>query len=304
MTVLFTKTVYDTSVGHLYEHIFVDTLTRHLRSAGFFSYVDYHLSAKTLHKGLVTLEVEVYNNSLIEVIDTFLKEPLSIHSDQINGGLLQILAEFSSDIEYLNKDALDERLAEYNKAPWVKGGHSTTPKGNTIVQPSIIYEELNSRAPNTIEQTLTVDTDKLPKHLWPLSLIVTKALRNNLIEDITASVFCFSYKDTYTMTGDQLVDTNFYRIDKRQASSITIEHKVASRLIQEIKRKGFIERLGESLRTARKDSPEYPVVGEITAKLHMNVADDIWKETATSENIRKILELIRVDFKFKETKLP
>lgn len=299
MTMIFSKPIHDTSVGHLYEHIFVDLLVEHLRSKGLFSYVDYDLSAKTYHEGSVTLEDDIYNDAVAELVGSFIKTPISIDSDLINGGLLQITAELTSDIEHMNDEAIISRLDEYNKSPWEKG-RVALPANWKMAEPAIRYAKLDDEAFGIIEQIITVNVAKLPKNLWPLCLVVSKALRNNLIEDIVASIFCFSYEDSFTVTNDKLVDTNFYRVDKRQASAITVEHEVSSKLMGTARENGFAQRLGNSLRNARKDSSEYPVEDEILAKLSMSTTEDTWGLTATEDNILGMLKLTNVEFNFRE----
>lgn len=298
MTILFSKPTHNTSVAHLYEHIFVDLLTQYLRSKGLFSYVDYDLSAKTYHEGSVVLEIDVYNDAATELIDSYIKTPIAINSDLINGGLLQIMAESSSDILYMNDEAVMASLNEYNTSPWEKG-RVALPANWEMQEPAIQYVKLDDEAFGVVEQTITINAAKLPKNLWPLCLVVGKALRNNLIEDITAGTFCFSYEDSFIVDGNKLVDTNFYRVDKRQASAITVEYEIASKLVGMARENGFAQRLGNSLRNAPKDSFAYPVEDEILAKLGMNTTEETWRLTATDENILRIVELVNVEFRFR-----
>lgn len=57
-------------LGHLYEHIFCDHLETFLHNQGVFQYVDYTLSGKTYHGGLIYIEVVFYNEHSAQYIDT------------------------------------------------------------------------------------------------------------------------------------------------------------------------------------------------------------------------------------------
>lgn len=298
-TLSFSKPVQDLAVGHLYEHIYCDAFTEYLRSNNLFSYVDYYLNAKTYHEGYVVLEIDVYNDDALELIELFIKTPISINSDLINGGLLQIMAEFTSDIKYMNEDLLDSRLEEYSKSSWKKG-HIEMPNNWKVLEPAIEYDNADESIFGIIEQTITVRSIELPSGLWPLYLVVSKALRNNLIEDITANAFCFSYADVFNVTKGSLADTNFYRVDKRQASAITIEREISSNLLRQVAGNGFTERLGASLRNAKEGSFDYPVTDEVKAKMDIDITGNVWGQIATDENIRRIIELVHIDFAFKD----
>lgn len=293
---LFSKFVDDISVGHLYEHIFCDLLADFLRSRGKLSYVDYSLSARTYHDGRVVIELDIYTKKTAELIKEFISSEIEITKDLINGGLLQIMAELKSDVTGIESDRLEDRLDKYNKTPWENG--EATPNNWILVNPAIEYEKTKENQFGVIEQFISISKSDLSESLWPLYLIVSKAIRSNLVEDITSASFCFTYENDF-INRNELIDINRYRVDKRQSHEITHEYEIASNFIKMANESSFSERLSDSLINAKPGSVDYPAPEEIQVKLGISIADDFWIKAATSENIQYIINSLRIDFSFK-----
>lgn len=294
--ILLTKIVKDVSVGHLYEHIFVDYVTDALRAAGLFAYVDYHIDAKTYHSGVVTIEFEPYTDEASEWVGKLVATRLRLDSNVINGALLQIMAELEQDVIFIDDDLVLERLSTLDSSEWKYGAMDSV--GRALVTDAIIYGPSSEQELGTVVQTVLINRESVPDELLPLALIVMKAIRSNLQEDISRESYCFTYEDMFRLDDAHAQDVNRYRIDARQATAISDEPDVAARLLKLARSGDFARRLAKSIQNASPDAPEYPNADEIYAKTHIRIDTDTWKTLAREENIASILDSVFVSFAY------
>lgn len=300
MQYVISKPIHSIGAGHIYEHIFVDALTQHLREAGFFSYVDYDIDAKTFHSGSVLIDIQLYNDETNTIVKEFIASysNANISDDDIDGALLQLMAEFKADITHLEHSKLRQQIGLVAESPWVLGKWS--PPTHWELDDEAISFNVNSvQETKTLTQEIRINRKGIDSSLEPLAIIVCKAVRNNLIEDITAQTYCFTHDDRFEVTDEELADTNVYLVDSRQSSKITIEPDISSTFLEKALHGNFAERLANSLKNADINSDDYPVMNELESKLNKPVALNVWQDTATAENISKILGLLYISFSIK-----
>lgn len=297
------KPVHAVEAGHIYEHIFVDSLTQHLRSAGFFSYVDYEIDAKTMHAGMVVINMQLFNEDLEAVIngyiDAYSRDDIS--EDSINGALLQIMAEYGEDIAEIDDNRLRAQIDSIAETKW-NMADTPLPEDWTFDVEAISFHTSPSHTFNEIHQRITLEKAKIDTSLEPLALIVCKAVRSNLIEDITAQTYSFTHHDSFTATDTTLVDSNVYIVDARQSTSIGDEPDITKAFFENARSHGFAKRLARTLSTAEVNSVAYPIVEELTEKLHRPIPITVWKDTATEEAVQHILDSLSVTFEMKSHK--
>lgn len=299
---VYDKRVADTAVAHLYEHIVCDHITQALRSRGLFSYVDYTLIARTYSSGTVTVEFTQYQPSIAKIINTLVNDRIIFNADIINAALLQIMAELNSDITALDEEAVMRELELCNEMEWrVRTSRDDIAYSNSTEPNLIQYTPVSESLFGIIEQKIILAKNAIDEDLYPLFLVVAKALRSNLQEDIASHSFCFTYEDEFVVDNLSLCDTNRYRIDKRQADGITDEIETANNLLKRVQAGRFAERLSASLGQVLdgdSDTSILPAEDEILFKLGILVSKVTWQNTASVENINTILDSIKVEFSY------
>lgn len=304
MKFVFTKVIQDKEIGHLYEHIFSDHLTNCARAGHLFSYLDYFLDAKYYHEGYVLIQIETYTPQAAHFFKNLDKFHPELDKDAINGALLQIMAEMSVDIAMLDESEIQKALTICQSNPWQPQIPNELNSHHASSKPTIVYKPLNKDAFGVICQSITLNVpEKDPtkrSQLLVLFLIVSKAIRSNLQEEITRSSFCFTYEDRfeYSRSSKKARDINLYRIDKRQATSITDENEVAQRLLKSMKRFDFADRLAVSIQRAQKEDNEYPDEEEVLAKLNIALCPGELKSILNASDIKQLLDKVHIEFTY------
>jgi hypothetical protein len=304
MQLIYTKAAPNIEVGHLYEHIFCDFITEQARAKHLFSYVDYHLDARSYYEGYIYIKIETYTSPAVSFFKNLNKLRPQFNNNTINGALLQIMAENRVDIAALDESEVLKTLNAYQITPWKEQASSEKLVQSDREYHPILYKPANMDAFGIIQQSITLqinEDDAIKKsHLLVLFLVVSKAIRSNLQEDITRSSFCFTYEDSFEydeVTG-KVKDINLYRIDKRQSTEITDEGEVAEKLLTTIKQHGFSSRLSESIQQSEEGSDEYPSEAEIVSKLGLSITPDELKNIFNTYNINRVLNNIEVNFTY------
>jgi len=278
------KIVNHVQVGHLYEHIFCMELVRYFRSHGLYSYVDYNIEAKTYYSGYVYMKVEFYTKEAKKHIEIVNNLELNLSSDNINGGLLQIMAEKLVDIDYIDDDKVLELLESYANKSWQT--IESLPKGlaspKAMTDESLVLSNRHKWRFGALRQTITLDKshldDKNAQNL-PLFIMLSDILRSNLQEDIADSSYCFTLKDKLTENRRVIKDVNLYRIDKRQANKLSTESEVTRALVSSMLKDGMFDRLIASIVSSDKK----PTI--------------ISKDLANKKDIINMLNNISINFK-------
>lgn len=242
------KIVDNVQIGHLYEHIFCMELVRYFRSHGLYSYIDYHIDAKTFYTGYVLIEIEFYSAEALKHFDKVADLNIKLSSDNINGGLLQIMAEKFVDADYIDDQQLLKRLQNYQKSPWQnveKLPENVALPNSASVNPLVLRPRARWHFAK-IAQTIELDkpfVKQSDQQTVAVFSLICDVLRSNLQEDIADNSYCFTLKDSFTNNKWAIKDTNIYRIDKRQATKLDSEIDVARALAADMVKNAAFKRI-------------------------------------------------------------
>jgi hypothetical protein len=93
MKIIFTKSSSSPNLLHVYEHIISARIHGHMRSVGYYCYIDYALKARTFNNGHCFLELDLYDkNSLPTVLEQNLSG-IKFNDTDIQRAYYQVLAE-------------------------------------------------------------------------------------------------------------------------------------------------------------------------------------------------------------------
>ncbi len=302
------KHVDHVQLGHLYEHIVCMRVAEYFRSHGLFAYVDYFVNAKTYYSGVVLVELHLYTKRALPYVSILETIDIDLDEAAVSGAMLQIMAEKYADVAYYDQDSVIATLQKYHEAPWRIMNDSFSHDTESHVLHTD-YFGLSPRSPRQflqLRQDIRLearDCDMVLETLLPLFAVVSKALGDSLREDIADSSYCYSYDDVFTHNAKQLRATNYYRIDKRQATSLTHEADIARRLSEIMVQSGWVERLASYLQHASMERPlEAPDEQLILEHTGLVVGVQDWRRMGTFDNIRRILLHTSIDFRLNGTK--
>jgi len=299
---VYIKPVKHVQIGHLYEHLYAHQLVRAFRSKGLFAYLDYSIDARTYYDGYVYLEVHLYNERALQYEQLITDFRVRLNSDTINGGLLQIMAEKYADVRFIDDDILLKTLEHYDALPWqpLSSIAMKSFKGERKTHRGLELSERSHRQFLTLTQRISFDytATSLDEYAAKaLFVVVANMLRENLQEDIADSSFCYSVSDTFTKRGTVLFDTNTYRIDKRQATEVTSEPRIARALLKSMNEHDVAERLADFLgRASIEKHLSMPHEQEVIEKVGVVIGPTGWHKLGTAAAVQELLDKCHVEF--------
>jgi hypothetical protein len=277
-------------------------LTDYFRSEGLFSYTDYHIDAKTFFSGYIRLELSTYTPAAEKAAEMIHDLTIAFDEDEISAGLLQIMAEKNVDIEYYDQAIAGETLQRYHQQIW-------QPLENVLVENAkhirktrrgLGFIEKSTRQFMVLRHVISIDKDFIMSNegtFMPLFAVISRAIGNNLREIIPDTSFCFSYDEMFTSSVNVVKDSNLYRIDKRQATTLTTELAETTRLLGAMKKHGFVAKLAYYLQHAAALPMMSPDDEEVTVKTGMVVGSEGWHKLGTEENINTVLRHMTIEYK-------
>ena len=306
--IIIIKPVSHIQIGHLYEHLYCNQLAEHFRNKGLFAYVDYTIDAKTYYDGYVRIEIHLYTSLALANEDDIYSLTINLDEDLISGGLLQIMAEKYVDFWSIDRVYIMKVLTEYNALPW-SSLDTVSVISFKSKRKTVKGLELSPRATRNylnLTQKIVFDTNStsLDKNdTSALFVVIANALRANLQEEITNNSFCYSVSDSFTRKGKLLIDSNIYRVDKRQATMLTHEKETASNLLLLMKKHQFVDRLCDFLQTTDVHMLfGSPNDEEVSDKVSVLVGKTGWQKIGTKNNIIEVINHCRIEFTLGNTK--
>lgn len=301
------KSIENIQAGHLYEHIFCMQLAEYFRAENLYSYLDYHIDAKTYYNGYIKLEVTLYSKAAIELQKMITSLPFVVDDDVIDGAVLQIMAEKRMNFFVTDHTLLVGTLKDYSSRPWSTLGEVGEITFTPNKKDALI--ELTPRSASKfliLKQVIRMDNAVVEGYsknsLNPIFVVISQVLTNNLQQIIADTVYCYSYEDFVTISSTGIRNTNLYRIDKRQNTQLTIEKELAETFVKELLEHGLVEKLEAFLSGVSYDSPSLaPDEDYISESIGVLVGAEGWRAIGTKANILHVLESMSIDFRLGKT---
>ena len=152
-------------LAHLYEHLFITTVTEYLYHHGQYKLLDYALNGETHTSGVLLVQGECYNTEVSTLLENIATMPADLNSGSpgnlpVAKAMSQLLAESANDLYIGDPDEIISELALLNSMPWKPlDTIDLLPKPAATVNNStdLIYETNQStkKAPN-IELSLSI----------------------------------------------------------------------------------------------------------------------------------------------------
>ncbi len=300
---LLIKLTKNVQLGHLYEHLFCIALVRLFREHKLYAYLDYYLEGVTFYKGYIRIEITLFTDGAVKLIPKIESLRVDMSDENVNGALIQVLAEKMADVSILNKKTTDRLLKELDEQPWITGSELSSVNVREV-RTSHAGFRLEDRAVNmfrTLTQELVLGTSLVhtaPETYMPLFAVVADVLGANLREALPDHYFSFTYDDDATYTKQVAIERNFYRVDRRQTDALTDEAEFAREFARTMINDGLIAKLASFLQNANYTvafaAPNDQSIYERTGYL---VGSEGWKVVGTEQNVRAVLEHITVRYR-------
>lgn len=161
-------------LAHLYEHLFITTVTEYLYHHGQYKLLDYALNGETHTSGVLLIQGECYNTEVSTLLENIATMPADLNSGSpgnlpVVKAMSQLLAESANDLYIGSPDEIISELALLNSMPWKPlDTIDLLPKPAATVNNStdLIYETDHS-AKNTLNATVATSIFLTSSYLQP-----------------------------------------------------------------------------------------------------------------------------------------
>lgn len=302
------KPVQHVQIGHLYEHIVCAQLAAFFRNKHLYAYTDYNIDARTYYNGYVYIEIELYSKDAIEHEDILKTTSIVFDESTISGCLLQIMAEKFVDVDYFDETIVLNTLQLYATRDWVlnRNEKAISAMSSTVTTTEGLgFVKRRKSGFLTLQHVLKLNTHhtSLSRHdSNAIFAVVAKAIGNNLRDLIPNTSFCFTYKDTFKRRSIFASDTNFYRVDKRQATKLNDERSESLTLLVEMQKHEFVKKLAIFLLNATDESMMMPDEREVKRKTGRTISAAQWRELGTEANILRVIRGVELTFELGKTR--
>ncbi len=291
MEYLFAKASPESNCSHLYEHMFIDAAIEKLRESRLFAFVDYTISGRTYGRGLLFIEIEIWNksakNQILDIIHS-----TKIDANDIESGVLQILAEKQAGLYELNKNAISQMLQILNQTPWFETSKVKPVRLERYANVALVLSQVDKTEFDNFSAKIFIDKKFVDDSikLLPLFNILSRTIMANIDEDIASRYSCYSSGGSRTFSQTK----STFRIFRKHIPKLTDEADHAIDLIKYMMDESAFDRLSKQLATEN-----IPV--RLTEEIYANTGSVIgkpgWRQIATAENITEVLSKSMISFK-------
>jgi hypothetical protein len=289
--IILRKDINHIQLGHLYEHLFAAELAKYFKEQGLYSFVDYHIDAKTFHDGYIEIVIGLFSKEAEHYVDKLTNTKLRFGDDAIAGAILQVCAEKQADIGCIDYEKARQHLKQIDKRGWTIGTEIdyTNNEYRKAKEPSDILEFTGASQGQFIE--IWQETIYEPKNDNELAIfwLLSRFLTNNLQEMIADNEYCFSFDEEFRLKEGVATHINKYRVDKRQTEVITDEPSIAKGLKRDISSSSVINRLVDFLSHTDEKPGNSPDNKKLKIDTGLSFTPSSWHRLASLEEISEVL---------------
>lgn len=300
---LFKKTP-NIQLGHLYEHIFCDVITKYLFDKGVFASIDYILDAKTYHGGIIVIELACYTAQAMQHIDKIKSLKPAMSEEILNTAWDQLESEKQMLFGHSGSEMILKGLRELDEKQWSTFDELDVIDVNDLRRQNNPFYISNDKLKRTKQLTIEfyLENNALNREILPLANRIIEAIGANLQYLLTRElgIYCNDELSRYTKPklSYQLKFSTFpdFKMNENELRE-SIHHTVS-----ELKKHDGFERLCIDLASI-PNYREYwmgPSIQRVYESSYQAVGAVGWKRIATKHNIDTILEHLHAKVKFGE----
>ena len=299
-------------LAHLYEHLFVNTVTEYLYHHSQYKLLDYALNGETHTSGVLLIQGECYNTKVSTLLENIATMPADLNGGNpgnlpVAKAMSQLLAESANDLYIGDPDEIISELALLNSMPWKPlDTIDLLPKPAATVNNStdLIYETNQStkKAPN-IELSLSITEQPIElRMLWrEFAKYLSLSIGQAICQRFGAYFLQESAKNTLNATvATSIFLTSSYLQPKIKLEDIvtTVKHTFTTITQPEV-----LHRFSQYLSSlSYANNPHAaPDSSRIAQEFGIIVGARGWRRLATLENLSQILKATRITVAHEDT---
>jgi hypothetical protein len=290
-------------LAHLYEHLFCSQLDTFLRNRNLYQELDYRITGKTYHGGIVSVQVDLCTDQATKLIRDIPAISIKNDLESFLVAVNQILAEKQEPIGATSHDAILQALGQIQAQPWITIDEFEQVDTKGIRrQPGAFYiAEGKPVISKKLYVNLTLDEEIITnrRDLLPLFQQMSRFMMSNIISDLSDTYGYYSVDDAFKLQTDSATYSNMFRTGEADVQ-LKENVEIILKLISEMRSDAAFERFASQLSDVsylewQTVLPDFEKIYEDTLVF---IGSKGWQEIATPENCELLLKHIAVTLKF------
>ena len=300
-----------TQLAHLYEHLFVSTITEYLYSHSQYKLLDYSLNGETYESGIVIIYGECYNTEAEHLLENIANMKVSF-SDKNPGhipvarAMSQICAEESQKLFIGNPDMIIRELELLDNKPWQNlDSVDILPKNTTSNKDltDLIYET-DQPADKKPVLKLQLQIDNQPVELRVLWRELARFISLSIGQKICRDFGVYYSKESVKNNDTSVISTSIFSVSPH-AQKVNLKEVAATakQTLAKVTSSNILNRFSDYLTSLSYTNNPYaaPDSCQIAREFGIIIGAAGWKKLATTENIAKALEATHITFRYKNS---
>jgi len=298
-------------LAHIYEHLFVSTITEYLYSHSQYKLLDYSLNGETYESGIVMICGECYNTEAEHLLENIANMKVSLSDKNpghmpVSQAMSQLYAEESQKLFVKNPDMIIRELELLDNKPWRNlDSVDILPKNTTNDKDltDLIYETDQPADKKPILK-LQLQVDNQPVELRVLWRELARFISLSIGQKICRDFGVYYSKESVKNNDTSVISTSIFSVSPH-AQEIDMKEvaAIAKQTLTKVTSSNVLERFSDYLTSLSYTENPYitPDSCQIAREFGIIIGAAGWEKLATTENIAKALEATHITFRYKNS---
>lgn len=298
-------------LAHIYEHLFVSTITEYLYSHGQYKLLDYSLNGETYESGIVMICGECYNTEAEHLLENIANMKVSLSDKNpghmpVSQAMSQLYAEESQKLFVKNPDMIIRELELLDNKPWRNlDSVDILPKNTTNNKDltDLIYETDQPADKKPILK-LQLQIDNQPVELRVLWRELARFISLSIGQKICRDFGVYYSKESVKNNDTSVMFTSIFSVSPHDREINMKEViTIAKQALTKVTSSNVLNRFSDYLSSLSYTNNPYaaPDSCQIAREFGIVIGAAGWKKLATTENIAKALEATHITFRYKNS---
>ena len=298
-------------LAHLYEHLFVSTITEYLYNHGQYKLLDYSLNGETYESGIVIICGECYSTEAEYLLENIANMKVSLSDKNpgyipVSQAMSQICAEESQKLFVKDPDMIIRELELLDNKPWQDlYSVDILPKSTTNNKSltDLIYETDQPADKKPILK-LQLQIDNQPVELRVLWRELARFISLSIGQKICRDFGVYYSKESVKNNDASVVSTSIFSVSPHtQEIDMKEVAAIAKQALDKVITPNVLNRFSDYLTSLSYTNNPYaaPDSCQIAQEFGIIIGAAGWKKLATTENLAKALKATHITFRYKNS---
>lgn len=300
-----------TQLAHIYEHLFVSTITEYLYSHSQYKLLDYSLNGETYESGIVMIYGACYSPRAERLLENIISMKINLSNEKpsytpVARAISQLCAEESQKLFISDPDMIIRELELLDNKPWRNlDSIDILPKNTTNNKDlaGLIYETDQPADKKPILK-LQLQIDNQPVELRVLWRELARFISLSIGQKICRDFGVYYSKESVKNNDTSVMFTSIFSVSPH-TQKVNLKEVVATakQALNKIITSNVLNRFSDYLSSLSYTNNPYaaPDSCQIAREFGIIIGAAGWEKLATTENIAKALKATHITFRYKNS---